>query len=528
MGAQNSTVSPEEKTTGDTTVKPSDLKKGESPFGKKATQTTQVDLPGVVPGGTQASAPEAEEDVECCPEEAKNDPVGYFTKEVQENTRFRFLVAGSVVFVLMLLIIIVVAATSGGDDDTSTASAAAIAFGLDSAVQLSGVTAAQFNAAAQTAFKSVVGTKMGVSASAVQIQSVTRRTGCTVDFKIVLTSAPTATQRSTLSSYLTSTSSSGLKQQLNADSAFAAAPVSSVTITQAVTLITPAPTPAPTLSCQPIGSVGQCGQCLKGEQCGKSADGTQMYCCPYMKKCVPSSSTPCSYPIANCQPMCYDSKVGTSQCTCQAEAWNQNRWAPPTCGTATPSPTPAPGTATQSPTAAPVSALDSDRWLEQHNLYRCMHDSPDLVWSTAMGNDAANYADSLGTTMVHSDSYNFAPPLGPAGENLAYGHFASTAAGGIENVVSAWYSEVDDCASLPGCTTPSSTSKQVGHFTALIWKGATTLGCGYSNARMYVCRYKAGDTKSSDTPNMAGSYTQNVVAATKTEAQCHRRRAARL
>ena len=41
---------------------------------------------------------------------------------------------------------------------------------------------------------------------------------------------------------------------------------------------------------------------------------------------------------------------------------------------------------------------------------------------------------------------------------------------------------------------------------------------------MYVCRYKADDTLNGNTPNMQGHYTANVVAATKTAAQCHRRR----
>ena len=40
---------------------------------------------------------------------------------------------------------------------------------------------------------------------------------------------------------------------------------------------------------------------MSGDQCAAG------FCCPYMKKCVASSSTGCYGPIANCQPMCYDS-----------------------------------------------------------------------------------------------------------------------------------------------------------------------------------------------------------------------------
>jgi hypothetical protein len=79
------------------------------------------------------------------------------------------------------------------------------------------------------------------------------------------------------------------------------------------------------------------------------------------------------------------------------------------------------------------------------------------------------------------------------------------------------YNEVNDCGTLPGCRTPKEAGKQVGHFTALIWKGATKLGCGIGTASgqpFYVCRYKAGDTLSGDTPNVAygDSFNQNVPA----------------
>lgn len=137
-----------------------------------------------------------------------------------------------------------------------------------------------------------------------------------------------------------------------------------------------------------------------------------------------------------------------------------------------------------------------------------------------MATDAKAYADKMGGTMQHSDSYGLAPPLGPSGENLALGH--ST----VESATSDWYNEVVDCKTLPGCESPKSSGQQVGHFTALIWKGAKSLGCGSSSQNLHVCRYKGDDAKNCNTPNMGGCYTANVNAATKTEAQCHRRRGA--
>ena len=47
--------------------------------------------------------------------------------------------------------------------------------------------------------------------------------------------------------------------------------------------------------------------------------------------------------------------------------------------------------------------------------------------------------------------------------------------------VDAWYNEVDDCDALPGCENPKTAGKMVGHFTAMIWKGATHFACTISN-----------------------------------------------
>merc|ERR1712137_1507610 len=59
----------------------------------------------------------------------------------------------------------------------------------------------------------------------------------------------------------------------------------------------PTPTKPKTPSkCIKKHSVPKCGKCQSHDQCGKGS-----YCCPYMKKCVNSSSTRCTYPIAGCR-----------------------------------------------------------------------------------------------------------------------------------------------------------------------------------------------------------------------------------
>jgi len=113
---------------------------------------------------------------------------------------------------------------------------------------------------------------------------------------------------------------------------------------------TPAPTPAPpSNSCHTAPadkSRKECETCFHGDQC---PDG--YYCCPYMKKCVASSSMGCSLPIASCTPMCYDSQCNKaagcdcSQCNTQSKS-DWLAWAnlqDSNSGSPSPAPCPVPG-----------------------------------------------------------------------------------------------------------------------------------------------------------------------------------------
>lgn len=156
---------------------------------------------------------------------------------------------------------------------------------------------------------------------------------------------------------------------------------------------------------------------------------------------------------------------------------------------------------------------EAEEWLTDTNIVRCIHGSPPLAWSEAMAKSAQEWADR--GKYEHSASYSIPAPAGPAGENLAWGHRSRLDAN------RGWYSEWKDCETLPGCE--RGLDAQVGHFTAMIWKGAKEMGCGQAEVQgrmMYVCRYRAGDRKSGDTPNMGGYYNQNVPDRVKTEAEC--------
>eukprot|EP00929_Paragymnodinium_shiwhaense_P089035 TRINITY_DN4929_c0_g1_i1.p1 TRINITY_DN4929_c0_g1~~TRINITY_DN4929_c0_g1_i1.p1 ORF type:complete len:759 (-),score=224.82 TRINITY_DN4929_c0_g1_i1:58-2334(-) len=155
-----------------------------------------------------------------------------------------------------------------------------------------------------------------------------------------------------------------------------------------------------------------------------------------------------------------------------------------------------------------LPAGDATLWLNATNRYRCMHGSPPVTWNAEVAKGAQEWAEKM-PPMQHSNSYELNPPCG---ENLAMNMPTKD----IPGRVTAWYQEVEDCISFPGCEKSKTKGKHVGHFTALIWKGVKQIGCGSSRGQdgawYYVCRYTSGRTLSFDTPNMGGGYTKNVFA----------------
>lgn len=154
-------------------------------------------------------------------------------------------------------------------------------------------------------------------------------------------------------------------------------------------------------------------------------------------------------------------------------------------------------------------------WVKGVNTYRCMNGVGEVGWSNEAAASAQAYVNTL-TSLVHSNSYSLLPPAGPAGENLAMGQ------GTLEEVLASWYSEIKQCQTLPGCETGVDGSKTaVGHFTALVWKGVTQIGCAHNNiTKIYICRFRSGDTIGPWTANMPGAYDLSVLGASKSYDAC--------
>jgi len=154
-------------------------------------------------------------------------------------------------------------------------------------------------------------------------------------------------------------------------------------------------------------------------------------------------------------------------------------------------------------------------WVAAHNIYRCMHDVPAVVFDRRVFQSARNHFQNM-ASMQHSDCYGVPAPAGPAGENL----FSGSGSYNAMDVVSGWYEEINNCGPFPGCD--SGKSGTVGHFTAMIWNGDKEIGCLLNRHNLGVCRYKGLDYKSCNTPNYGGSksYPTNVFARKKSYSYC--------
>lgn len=129
--------------------------------------------------------------------------------------------------------------------------------------------------------------------------------------------------------------------------------------------------------------------------------------------------------------------------------------------------------------------------LSEHNIKRALHeDTPSLTWSDELASYAQAYADEYDCsgTLTHSG--------GAYGENLALGYSPAKA-------VDAWYNEIDSYDfSSPGY------SSSTGHFTQLVWKSSTELGCGFKTCgnewgTYVICSYNPAG-------NVLGEFSENV------------------
>jgi len=155
--------------------------------------------------------------------------------------------------------------------------------------------------------------------------------------------------------------------------------------------------------------------------------------------------------------------------------------------------------------------------LDAHNAMRCMHGVPPMVWDATIAANAQAWADA--------GQYGHSPyafrnlATGYVGENLAWGYPTRTGQDSVEG----WYSEIEFTDGTPSScedTTAAGAGEAICHYTQVVWKASTKLGCGQGRAPymgdegdFWVCQYGPGG-------NYQGEFDAQVLAPVKTADEC--------
>ena len=136
--------------------------------------------------------------------------------------------------------------------------------------------------------------------------------------------------------------------------------------------------------------------------------------------------------------------------------------------------------------------------LATHNRIRQQHNLPPLRWSNKMAGYAKEWAGHLANTgcnMTHRTEAGRAPLK--VGENIFWGGPVTWSDGArnlqkvsATEVAMAWASEKVDYNYQNNSCRPG---KQCGHYTQMVWKTTTQVGCGAAmcpdKGQIWVCNY---------------------------------------
>jgi pathogenesis-related protein 1 len=151
--------------------------------------------------------------------------------------------------------------------------------------------------------------------------------------------------------------------------------------------------------------------------------------------------------------------------------------------------------ATHAATAATtLTAAEQTEMVTAHNTWRTEVGTPNLKWSTKLADTAQAWADTLKTSqackMVHSHTAG-------VGENLYWASPLTYSTGKVEvqavsstKVTASWGSEKKD---YTYASNSCASGKVCGHYTQVVWKASTEVGCGKAicadKSQVWACQY---------------------------------------
>eukprot|EP00755_Sulcionema_specki_P036496 Sspe_Gene.107059::Locus_85130_Transcript_1_1_Confidence_1.000_Length_1024::g.107059::m.107059 len=187
-------------------------------------------------------------------------------------------------------------------------------------------------------------------------------------------------------------------------------------------------------------------------------------------------------------------KMGCKECECNCKGFDPN------------APTPT-GECTGKSAPCFASLLDAQKAkiLEAHNKYREYHGACPLTWDDEIAKWAKESSGFQTTcssgSLTHNDQRRMSDGTS-LGENLYMSSGKDVHSFPMEKSVKAWYCGEEGCWTYGG----NSFNYQAGHFTQVIWKESTRLGCAAclgSRGVYVICNYaKAG--------NMQGAFVKNI------------------
>lgn len=151
------------------------------------------------------------------------------------------------------------------------------------------------------------------------------------------------------------------------------------------------------------------------------------------------------------------------------------------------------------------------RTSDLHNVYRCIHGLNNLQWDSQIARNAQEHANK-GRFEHSSPSSRFL--FGQqCGENLAEG----TILDGPESS-RLWYAEIRHTSPWGTATDPSNGTGVIGHYTQVVWKETTMIGCGIArsidqDSNLIVCQYCVSG-------NLINAFVQNVLPPVRSATQC--------
>jgi len=182
---------------------------------------------------------------------------------------------------------------------------------------------------------------------------------------------------------------------------------------------------------------------------------------------------------------------------------------PPSPPPPPPSPPPSPPPPPPSPPPSPPSLPNKPAWLDAHNKYRTKVGYNNLEWDDDLASQSKNYANYLASTntFAHGDLCNpncNGSPCPDGGNRCGQNLEKATPSTNPQQSVDNWYSEISKYSGSQSCDSGNMKClDSAGHYTQVMWKDATKVGCGISdNNKISACLYDKG--------NLIGAFSSNV------------------